>query len=61
MKLVICDGRKLEVFDVGAAVYRLSAGATPIRLHGHFLLEDDEARDLVRDLAKAQQRRGDRE
>jgi hypothetical protein len=49
------------VFDVGAAVYRLSAGATPIRLHGHFLLEDDEARDLVRDLAKAQQRRGDRE
>jgi hypothetical protein len=57
MKLVHCDGRRLEVRDVGAIVYELQAQRGPIKLNGSYILDDSEAR-LCRELAKAQ---GERE
>jgi len=42
-----------EVRDVGPAVYRLLAGDVPIKLHGRFVLDDDAARDLLRELREA--------
>jgi hypothetical protein len=49
MKLIVCDGRQLEVFEVSGPIYRLSAEGAPLKLHGKFLVEDAEARALVRD------------
>lgn len=48
MKLVVGNGRILEVRDVGPVVYRLRAGDVPIKFHGFRLMEDDDARDAVR-------------
>ena len=56
IKLFACNGRELEVYDVSGPVYRLAAGPVPIKLHGHFLFGDEEARELVRDLARVQRR-----
>ena len=52
----MCDGHQLEVFGVGAPIYRLSTAATPIKLYGKLLLEHAAARVLVRDLTKVQRR-----
>jgi hypothetical protein len=53
MKLLTCNGRELEVRDVGPVVYRLVAGEVPIKLHGRFAMDDDAARDLLRELIEA--------
>jgi hypothetical protein len=53
-KLVKCDGKLLEVRDVGDVICTLAANGAPIKLHGTVILEDDAARDLVRELAAAQ-------
>jgi hypothetical protein len=45
---------RLEVCDIVGSVFRLAATAVPIKLHGVVLLEDDAARELVRELAEAQ-------
>lgn len=50
MKLVWCDGRTLEVRDLGPVLYTLRAGTVPIKLNGYEILEDDQARDLLREL-----------
>ena len=53
VKLFRCDGRELEVRDVGAApvVYRLTAAAFPLKPAGGYrLLDDDRARDELRAL-----------
>jgi hypothetical protein len=44
----------LEVREVGDVVYTLAANGVPIKLHGTVILEEDAARNLVRDLAAAQ-------
>jgi len=49
MKLLRCDGRFLEVYDVAApALMRLVAGPAPIKAHGWRLLEDDAAREVIK-------------
>ncbi len=50
MKLVTCNGDRLEVRDLGPVLLALRRGPTgiPIKLHGRFILEDAAARDLVR-------------
>jgi hypothetical protein len=53
MKLIRCNGRELEVRDVGPVVYRLAASAVPIKLHGWRILEDDAARELLRQVQEA--------
>jgi hypothetical protein len=53
-KILRCNGRHLEVRDVGPVIYELAANSVPIKLHGTFLLEDDAARELVRQLVDAQ-------
>ena len=53
VKLLTSNGRELEVRDVGPVVYRLVAGDVPIKLHGRFVLDDDAARDLLRELREA--------
>jgi hypothetical protein len=47
-------GRELEVYDVAGPIFRLTATVVPIKCHGAFVLEDDAARELVRELAAAQ-------
>jgi len=54
MKLIRSDSRLLEVRDVGSVVCRLEAPSASIKCHGWHLLEDSEARALVRELAAAQ-------
>jgi hypothetical protein len=53
MKLLHCNGRELEVRDVGPVVFRLTAGGAPIKLHGWQILDDDAARALLRELREA--------
>jgi hypothetical protein len=53
MKLLRCDGRLLEVRDVGPVIFRLAATAVPLKLHGWRLMEDAEARELIRSLKEA--------
>jgi hypothetical protein len=48
MKLFRSDGRTLEVRDVGPVLYRLLAGAFPIKNNGWSIVSDDEARDMLR-------------
>lgn len=54
MKLLHGNGRKLEVYDLADPVFRLTATTVPIKCHGAFVLEDDAARELVRELVAAQ-------
>lgn len=55
LKLLWSNGRVLEVRPVGDVVYRLEARRIPIKLHGNHVLEDDEARELCRQLSAAQE------
>jgi hypothetical protein len=51
MKLLHSTGATLEVRDCSAEVLmRLRAGAAPIKCNGWVVLEDDEARVLIRRL-----------
>lgn len=50
MKLIYGNGKVMEVRDIGPVVFRLRAGEVPIKVNGYQLLEDDPARDLLRDL-----------
>lgn len=50
MKLIVSNGKHLEVRDVSDVIFRLTANSIPINKHGYFLLEDNEARDLLREL-----------
>lgn len=49
-KLIHCDGRTLEVRDIGPVLFRLRARDVPIKRNGYEILEDDEARRVLRDL-----------
>jgi hypothetical protein len=40
----------LEVRDVGPIVFSLRAGEVPIKVNGFEILEDDQARKLLREL-----------
>ena len=50
MKLITSNGEELSVRDVGPVILCLKrkAGGLPIKLNGTFLLEDDEARNVIR-------------
>lgn len=52
MKLILCDGRELTVYDVSAPLYRVKARASgvPIKYDGPRMVEDDTARKLLQDL-----------
>lgn len=51
MKLLHCDGRELTVRDVGPVIYRLRAVTRiPIKRNGYEVVEDDEAREVLREL-----------
>ncbi len=50
MKLIHSTGRELEVRDVSDVVFRLRAGAVPIKLNGWRIVEDAEARATIREL-----------
>lgn len=48
MKLLVCDGRNLTVYDLGPIVMRVVARDYPIKLHGHRVLSDNDARATVK-------------
>lgn len=50
MKVLTCDGRTLEVRDAGPVRFRMMAREAPIKAHGCRVVEDVEARALVRKL-----------
>ena len=50
MKLIKSNGKELEIRTVGPVIYRIRAGAVPIKVNGWQILEDDEARQLVTEL-----------
>jgi hypothetical protein len=54
VKLLRCNGRVLEVIEVGPVVFRLAARNGPIKLHGVFVVDDQVADEWVRQLAEAQ-------
>jgi hypothetical protein len=48
VKLLHSNGRTLEVRDVGPPLYRLRAGAAPLKHNGWSVVEDSEARAILR-------------
>ncbi len=50
MKLIHSTGRELTVRDVGPVIFRLTAGAVPIKHNGFHVVEDDAARKMMRAL-----------
>ena len=50
MQLIICDGKTLEVRTVGPVIFRLTATIVPIKKHGKFLMDEPQARALLREL-----------
>ncbi len=53
MKLLKGNGRVLEVWDVTKLVMRLRAGQGPIKCPGWQLLEDSQAREMVKAIIAA--------
>ena len=53
MKLLHCDGKELQVWDLGPLLMRLRAGITPIKLNGYFMETDADARARIRALLDA--------
>jgi plasmid stability protein len=47
MKILRCDGRTLDVYDA-RLIMRLRAGPAPIRAHGTRVLDEDEAREILK-------------
>ena len=45
VKLVISNGRVLQVREVGPVIFRLQARGTPLKLHGWQIIDDDAARE----------------
>ena len=54
MKIVRSTGRELLIYELPEPIWRLTVGLGPIQVHGLFILSDDAALDLVRDLAPVQ-------
>lgn len=50
MKLLRCDGRVLEVRDVGPVLLRVRAREIPVKGDPWRIVEDDEARRAVREV-----------
>ena len=52
MKLLVSNGKTLDVRDVGPCLIQVRArsGGPPIKLHGFHLMSDDEARDKLREV-----------
>ncbi len=50
VKLIHSNGAVLEVRDLGPVVFRLRAVTVPIKVNGYRMVEDDAARDLLREL-----------
>ena len=50
MKIIHCDGHELTVRDAGPIIFRLTARTVPIKVNGWSLVEDEDARRLLRDL-----------
>jgi hypothetical protein len=47
MKLLRCNGRSLEVRDVGPVINGLAAARRPIKLHGVLPLEEEQAEEWI--------------
>jgi hypothetical protein len=58
MKLLRGNGRELEVYDLADPVFRMTATAVSIKCRGSFVLEDDAARELLRELVATQRAPG---
>ncbi len=54
MKLIHSTGRVLEVRDVGPVIFRLTAGAVPIKVNGYHIVNDDAARETLRGLLETE-------
>jgi hypothetical protein len=50
LKIIHCNGRELTVRDAPPPIFRLRANSVPIKLNGWRLMEDAEARLLLREL-----------
>lgn len=50
MKLVVSNGKVLEVYDLGPMLYRVHAGPNPVKHNGYHIMEDDRARQLLQNL-----------
>lgn len=50
MKLIHSTGALLEVHDVGSVIFRLRAGAVPIKRNGWQIVGDDTAREVLHEL-----------
>ena len=52
MKLLVGNGRTLDVFDVGPSLMHVKARADgpPIKVNGYRMLTDEKARELLREI-----------
>lgn len=62
MKLLRGDGRRLEVYDLGAKIMTIEEGPlrVPIPFHGWAILDDEAARERLRSIVGITDDRGER-
>ena len=54
MKLVHCNGRLLEIYEIAKPVLTIQpCNTTPIKFNGWRICDDDEARDIASSMLKA--------
>jgi hypothetical protein len=53
MKLVYSNGKKLVVYDLCDPVITIHAGAVPIKYNGYRIVNDDIARNILREALKS--------
>jgi hypothetical protein len=53
MRLVKCNGRRFEVFELGRLLYRLEAGGFPLKLNGVYVVDDAVADSWFKELQRA--------
>lgn len=52
MKLVYSTGKVLQVYDLASPLVTLRAIEVPIRYNGYHILDDDKAREVLRELLR---------
>ena len=54
VKLIHCNGKLLRCFDMSdEPILTLRAGEVPIKFNGYHIMEDDDAREALKDLIRS--------
>lgn len=52
-KLIHCNGKVLSAYDISdEPIMTLRAGSVPIKFNGYRIMQDDEAREMLKDFIR---------